>query len=314
VEFETEIGRLTHNLMGAFESRAKAAADAHANTQEMLQTDQTNRLTMAADQQHQLRQHMGAMRAHVSGMRDSARRRMRDLHDAQEHMSAEQRRNQAQCLNELRQRTAAFTQQTAGDRAAMSRGQQQAMREFMAHLRDDNATFLDSAHSERRQSSADRQRDLNSYMANLRKDVDQMRADTATFTGSVAGARAHMAAEQDEHLSRWKAQLTADVTAARHESQSAQAAIQADHAAGHRQWLRFSQEMTGRRNRQPVEATPPVPVPSPLSGPALAPQPPADQNLAPPAPEPVDPPEGVQVGTQDVSANDDLSDVKKKMI
>ena len=223
MEFETEMKRLTTELMGAFENRMTAVRDAQTNTINQIRTNQSARGAMAAEQQQHLHQQMDALRTQVTEHRNTAQQRMRDTYAAH---------------------------------CDMGRDQRNMLGDFMNHLRTTNATFVVETNMARKQASDDKQHELDGFMAALQSDITQMNANTAAFMQSVGAMRAEMSAAQQEQLDTAKAQLTADITVMRNGMQAAQAALRADHDAAHAEWLRFR----GAKFGQQIADVQPAPV------------------------------------------------------
>lgn len=231
MEFETEMKRLTTELMGAFENRTTAVREAQTNTRNQIRTNQSTRGAMAAEQRQHLHQQM----------------------------------------NDLRHHTADYMNRTATARMDMSRKQ---------------SNMLGDTNMARKQASDQKQHELDDFM-------NQLRTTNGAFMQAVGAMRAEMSAEQHDRLISTKAQLTADMTVMRQGMQAAQAAVQADLAAAHTEWLRFTGAKVGK---QPADAQP-APRPEPAQ-PVMATPPMATQVIAtPPIPD---------------HATSDVEDEKKK--
>ena len=241
MEFETEMKRLTAELMGAFENRVATVREAQTNTHNQVRANQSTRGAMATQQQGHLHQQMDSLRAQVTELRNTAQQRMRDTYAAHCDMAAAQRQRHTQQMNDLRHSTADYMNHTATARMDMGRAQRNMLGDFMNQLRVTNATFVAETNTARKQASDDKQHELGDFMKALQGDINQMRADTMAFIQTTHTMRAEMSAAQNNQLNDSKAQLTADITVMRHGMQAAQAALRADHDAAHVEWLRFRQ-------------------------------------------------------------------------
>ena len=90
MDFETEMKRLTAELMGAFENRVTTVREAQTNTHNQVRANQSTRGAMATQQQGHLHQQMDSLRAQVTELRNTAQQRMRDTYAAHCDMAAAQ--------------------------------------------------------------------------------------------------------------------------------------------------------------------------------------------------------------------------------
>ena len=248
MDFETRIMHLTQDLLGSFDSRMRAVADIHANTQNEMAADQTARRAMSDEQQHKLQQHMDQLHTHMAEFRHAAQQQMDDTRSRHMAMATAQQQRMAQQAKARQQHTADFMAQIKVARVAMSQQQQEQLSQHMAQVRHANAAYMADTRSTRQQSTAQKLDELKNYIVSLQHAVDQLCKDTAQFMLLTADAHAAMAAEQREQLDSAQAQLATDVMAARNAFQAAQAATRADHVAARSEWARFNQAMTERRS------------------------------------------------------------------